>query len=204
MNILSLLQRFLEWFDRRDYEVSTPPNNMTPRFLKTIEFTLKWETVFKKGHYGDFNYAITENVPGDAGGLTKFGIDQRSHPSTNIASLTLPQAKEIYFWQYWVPSGAESLPAGYGEVLFDIKVNGGDGPRMAQKGLNKLGAKLVVDGKLGPMTVAAMKKYGDAGIRELLVLRQNRYNILARKPSRAKFLAGWTNRNTALARQVLA
>lgn len=203
----SFYNRVTGWLSTTTTTTTTTPappkaNPMTPRFDSAVEFTLKWETVFKRGHYGDFNYVVTEKVSGDRGGLTKFGIDQRSHPSTDISALNLEQAKAIYYWQYWVPSGAEALPYGWGEVLFDVKVNGGDGPRMAQKALNKLGAALVVDGKLGPKTVAAMEKYGSAGVKELLAIRQNRYAILARSPSMKKFLAGWTNRNNGLAQQV--
>src|SRR6478735_11274468 len=40
--------------------------------------------------------AAYENVPGDPGGPTKYGIDQRSHPDVNIRALTKEQAKAIY------------------------------------------------------------------------------------------------------------
>lgn len=170
----------------------------TQRFQKALKFVLDHETVFKKGHWGDYDYVATENVPGDPGGTTRFGIDQRSHPNTNISKLTLEQATEIYWREYWLPTMADSFPAGYGEVLFDIKVNGGDGPRMLQRALNTLGADLTVDGKLGPLSVAAMQKYGKRGLEAFLDKRQERYDILARKPSLKKFHAGWTNRNNDL------
>jgi lysozyme family protein len=175
---------------------------MTPRFLAACDFALKWETVFAKGHDGDFAFAIAEHDPDDPGGLTKFGIDQRSHQSVDIKALTLEQAKQIYFSSYWLPCGADHMPPGYGEVLFDIKVNGGNGPRMLQQALNKLlpdNEKLTVDGIIGARTLQAMNDEGKAGLLVFLQLRENRYRELAReKPQMAKFLNGWLARNRDL------
>lgn len=41
------------------------------------------------------------NDPNDPGGLTKFGISQRSHPLVEIKNLSLRQAEEIYRNDYW-------------------------------------------------------------------------------------------------------
>jgi lysozyme family protein len=179
----------------------TPP---TPRFNRYIDWLLPWECVFKRGKFGSIRDEdiLTENVPGDAGGKTRHGIDQRSHPSTNIDKLTLDEARRIYFLEYWTPSGAEVMPAGYGEVLADIRVNGGDGPKMLQRALNSLGAGLTVDGRIGPRTVRAMAWAKEAGLAALLRARQERYVRLSRKPGKAKFLKGWTNRNNSLAKFV--
>lgn len=43
-------------------------------------------------------------VRNDKGGLTKFGISQASHPTLDIASLTVEQAIPIYSGEYWAPS----------------------------------------------------------------------------------------------------
>ncbi|MDZ4287813.1 MAG: hypothetical protein U0984_07635, partial [Prosthecobacter sp.] len=69
---------------------------MTPslRFLNAVTFVLDHETVFKRGHHGDYAQAIAENVSGDPGGVTKFGIDQRSHPNLDIVNLSLIEARE--------------------------------------------------------------------------------------------------------------
>lgn len=171
----------------------------TPRFNKAVQFELDHETVFEKGHFLDYDYAISENVRNDNGGLTKYGIDQRSHPEVDIDNLTLDQAINIYYNDYWLPSQAEDMPPGYGEVLFDIRVNGGNGPLMAQEVLNQNGARLSQDGAVGPRTIAEMIRQGDKGLRLFLKLRQQRYNVLAQNPSKAKFLQGWTNRNNDLA-----
>ena len=174
----------------------------TPRFEKAVKFVLDHETVFKpRSKWGDYDFATWENDPDDPGGLTKFGIDQCSHPSVNIKALTLEQAKKIYFLEYWLPTGAEHLPPGYGEVLFDIKVNGGDGPTMLQHALNvplPKDRQLTVDGVIGLRTHQAMLDEGKAGLLEFLRQREARYRELAQKPNLAKFLDGWLERNRDL------
>ena len=174
------------------------PPKYSERFEKAFMWLMPQEVVYEKGFYGNMNHVTWEDVKFDRGALTKFGVDQRSHPRTDIKNLTLEQAKEIYWYEYWLPSMAENLPAGYGEVLFDIKVNGGDGPRLLQAGLNKLGYNLAVDGKIGPRTVGAMNNAGSMGLDKFLDMRQARYESLSRSANRHKFLQGWTNRNNSL------
>ena len=41
------------------------------------------------------------NDPKDPGGVTKFGISQRSYPALDIRALTLDDAKTIYQRDYW-------------------------------------------------------------------------------------------------------
>lgn len=49
------------------------------------------------------------NNPADPGGLTKYGISQRSYPDLDIRNLSIEDAKEIYFRDYWTPAGCYSL-----------------------------------------------------------------------------------------------
>jgi lysozyme family protein len=166
-------------------------------FLDYMRFALPAETEFAIGHYGDYDHVRTENVANDAGGLTKFGVDQTSHPGVDIANLTLKQALVIYYKGDWTRSGAETMPPGYGPVLCDIHVNGGNGPVMLQEALNTLGAGLHVDGQLGHASHAAMVKYGDAGVRAFIARRDVRYDYLG-EHGKAKFLQGWLDRDRNL------
>ena len=61
------------------------------RFEAMIDFVLQWEVV--KDRQGN---VIAEDDPDDPGGLTKYGIDQRSHPNVDIRNLTEEEAKDIY------------------------------------------------------------------------------------------------------------
>ena len=182
--------------------MTSPMLTPTPRFELAVKFVLDNETVFKpRSKWGNYDFATWENDTDDPGGLTKFGIDQRSHPTADIKALTLEQAKHIYFLEDWLATGAEHMPDGYGEVLFDIHINGGNGPLMLQQALNTLLPKdrqLTVDGMIGLMTLQAMHDEGKAGLVEFLHARENRYRELAQKPKLAKFLDGWLARNRGL------
>ena len=151
----------------------TDLNTYPPAFQTAIAFILPHETEFVAGHHGDWDYVRTENVPGDSGGLTKYGIDKASHPGIDIRNLTEPQAREIYF-QEWTACGAESLEAGFGECYFNACVNCGVGRA------NKL-----------------MAKSRDAAT--FLAAQDSFYRALAAsRPTLAKFLRGWLNRTADL------
>lgn len=47
--------------------------------------------------------------PRDPGRLTKYGISQRAHPKVDIRNLTLEQAKEIYYSEYWNKLGCDYI-----------------------------------------------------------------------------------------------
>ena len=76
-----------------------------------------------------------ENVPGDPGGPTKYGItiyDVRHYlkpgaTAADVRRLTLDQAKEIYRKHYWNEVGGDELPAGLDYSVFDYAVNAGMG-----------------------------------------------------------------------------
>jgi hypothetical protein len=65
-------------------------------FNLAIAFILPHEEEFARGYWGDERFVVVENVPGDDGGLTKYGIDEESHPDVDIANLTRDQAIAIY------------------------------------------------------------------------------------------------------------
>lgn len=162
----------------------------SPRFKRALDFVLKWETVYRKG------VAVATNDPADPGGLTKYGIDQRSHPSVNIRALTKEAAAAIYHRDYWLPVRAHELPVPVGEVVFDIAVN--NGKSRATNWLQTfLGVK--ADGFIGPVTLAAAQKAGAQALAsQLLKRRESFYRSIARG-AKAKFLKGWLNRNGDLA-----
>lgn len=157
-------------------------------FDQFFEWLMKWE--------GE----VYENDPDDAGGATKFGIDQRSHPEVNIRNLTRDQAKAIYRAEYWNGVRAEQLPWPLNWIVTDIAVN--NGPGRAVKWLQEaLGVK--IDGKIGPQTIfSANNAIPNVIALRLLNRREIFYRSIA-KGSQAKFLRGWLNRNNSL-REVTA
>ncbi len=161
----------------------------SPRFRRALDFVLKWETVYRKG------VAVATNDHADPGGLTKFGIDQRSHPSTDIRGLTQEGATAIYHRDYWLPVRAHELPVPVGEVVFDIAVNNGKA-RAARWLQESLMAK--ADGFIGKITLNAARN-ADAKVlaTQLIERREVFYRNIARG-AKGKFLKGWLNRNNDL------
>lgn len=114
--------------------------------------------------------------PDDPGGATNFGISQRSYPQIDIANLTREQATQIYYRDYWLPSGADSLAQPLALVVFDTAVN------------------------LGVSRALALLDQSGGNVDTYLSLRQSYYDELAaRRPASQQFLAGWTARVQALA-----
>jgi len=140
-----------------------------------------------------------ENVPGDAGGPTKFGIDSRSNPGLNIRALTRDQAKGMYLREYRAgKAGVFAHPLDY--MWYDCEVN--MGASGATKVLQRaIGA--VADGVWGEKTSAALRaalKKGPASMLGAFTLaREKRYKDIAHaNASQHKFLRGWLNRNSAI------
>jgi lysozyme family protein len=119
---------------------------------------MKFDDAFKRliGHEG----ALSDD-PNDPGGLTKYGISQRSYPNVDIKALTLDEAKSIYKRDYWNAVQMEHLPEGIRFDLFDMAVN--SGVSQAVKTLQRaVGAG--EDGKLGPVTIACVRDLSDAQV----------------------------------------
>ncbi len=86
----------------------------------------------------------------DPGGLTRYGISQRSYPHVDIANLTIQQASGIYLNDYWNPIRGHLLPHGLDLLVFDCAVNQGS-TTAAILLQTALGIK--ADGSIGPITI---------------------------------------------------
>lgn len=170
---------------------------MKENFKAALDFVMAHECVFAPGHEGDYSHVTWENVPGDNGGLTKFGIDQASHPDINIKALDYSGAQQLYRDGEWRKCRCDDLPSGIDLALFDTAVNCGIGTsvKMLQRACNEAGAepKLVVDGFIGPKTIAATERNPKV-LFHFLALRDQRYRELAEISSLKQFLKGWLNR----------
>lgn len=81
-------------------------------FERALKFVLRWE-----GGY--------VNDPNDPGGETKYGISKRAYPHEDIKNMTLERATKIYYENYWLKAGCNSLPFPFDIVVFDTSVNMG-------------------------------------------------------------------------------
>jgi lysozyme family protein len=181
-----------------------PKAASSPAFQKAIAFILPHEEDFARGHWGDEKFVIAENVPGDSGGCTKYGIDAASHPGLDVQDLTRDQAIAIYFDE-WKWRNMDALPEKLAIACFDVWVNGGFAIKWLQAALNNVGKlTLAIDGDLGPSTITAAAVCDqDAVLRFFINERDARFVALGKGP-RAKFLAGWEARDADLRKYLLA
>jgi lysozyme family protein len=88
---------------------------------QVARYSPKFEKAFAQTLIHEGGYV---NDPADYGGETKYGISKKAHPDVNIKNLTLENAKDIYYREYWQAMGFENI---YDDELaakmFDIRVN---------------------------------------------------------------------------------
>lgn len=139
-----------------------------------------------------------ENVSGDKGGLTKYGISQAAFPNLDIANLTYDDAVKIYADEMWVDSKANLLPRPLNALTFDLRVT--SGPKNAIRILQRA-VGTADDGIWGPKTLAAAEKACSTTPKMLeatMLFTQKRIAyyqaIVQNNSSQSKFLNGWINR----------
>ena len=175
------------------------PSYLDPDFQKALSFDLDWEG------------RVYENVAGDPGGPTKYGITwidynlwRKSHGKTPIGNptdvrfATEVEIEQIYWERYWLPMKGANLPDPLDQVIFDAAVNCG-----ASRSVQWLQAVLGVtqDGVFGPQTLAAttnyVAKHGQGALINGLLARRTAY-YMSRGSWANKFRQGWLNRVNAL------
>jgi lysozyme family protein len=134
----------------------------------------------------------TSGGKNDRGGNTKFGIAKNSHPGVDIDSLTMEQAADIYYKEYWCGVHADELDRNIASILFNISCTSGVGKaiKILQTALG-----VTADGVFGNQTREAYKKKPsnlEGSILRLQVAYY--YNIVANNPSQSIFLDGWMRR----------
>lgn len=129
------------------------------------------------------------NNPNDKGGETKYGISKKQYPHVDIPNLTLEQARDIYYKDYWTRYKCDCLPDALSVVLFDSVVNS-NAKRMIKILQQCLGVPS--DGIIGNQTIGAcnrlpLKKI----INEFL---DKRLDYLTSLKDWKHFGKGWSNR----------
>lgn len=116
------------------------------------------------GHEGKFqndrndrgNWATGVIGKGELKG-TKYGISAMSYPHLDIRNLTLQEAKEIYYQDFWLRVQGDTLHSALAYQLFDSAINHGIGNaiRMLQRAVD-----VADDGRVGPMTLEGIRRIG--------------------------------------------
>ena len=137
------------------------------------------------------------NNNSDPGGPTNLGITIATYRAyidakgtvADLKALTEAQAVKVYKAEYWDKVKADDLPAGVDYAVFDFAVN--SGPSRAATYLQEI-VGAAPDGKIGPMTIAAVKAMDAAWIVNQLC--NERMAFLKRLSTFATFGVGWTRR----------
>jgi len=149
--------------------------------------------------------------PADPGGATNMGITRKTLarwrnvspywtlPKSEVRALSRAEAARIYRMAYWDVCRGDRLPAGIDLACFDYAVN--SGPDRAIRGLQAV-LGVVVDGIVGPVTLAAADRAAPAAIIAALCARRLAFlNTLSTFPTFGK---GWTRRVATIRAAALA
>jgi lysozyme family protein len=162
------------------------------RFTYWLNFILGAEC--STDHLGNI---LEENL-NDGAGITFAGLTQRDDgydPDTCDPEWVV----KTYHDGYWKKSDAPDLPWGVGEETANIAVNEGLGTagKILQQTLADMGARIGVDGKIGPATEQAAASFDPDTVFWSLVSHNDRHykEIVGIRPDDQRFLRGWLNRD---------
>lgn len=150
----------------------------TKNFEKALEFLFPSE-----GGYVNHTY--------DRGGATNMGVTQKTYnayrrrkdlPSEDIRNITRDEAVNIYYEDYWQPSGANEISDPNTAVaIFDTAV------------------------LHGPATAKSFYRRSNGDLNEFLNIRQQSYDdIIEKNPTQKVFYSGWNNRVNNLRNSIAA
>lgn len=162
----------------------TYPKDFITAFDRTIGHEGKYQN-----HYDDRGNWTTGIVGKGVRKGTKYGISAMSYPDLNIKALTLDQAREIYYRDFWCKLGGSKLHKAVLYQLFDAAINHGVW-RAVQ--FLQLSADVNADGYYGPLTESAVKQ---ADVNDVLFrYLAERLDFMNDLKTWAQFSRGWSER----------
>jgi lysozyme family protein len=161
--------------------------------------------------------------PDDPGGATKHGVTLHTLralgldldrdgdvDAADVRRVTPERATELFVAEYYARPGIDRLPEALRPSVFDMYVNAGaHAVRILQRLLNRMGARLAVDGVIGRRTEAAARAATEEAPDHVAdaygIARRNYYYALAdRRPASRKYArrrdggkGGWIRRAEA-------
>lgn len=166
-------------------------------FDKAFELTIGIEGAFTDDPNDNGNWTGGKRDVGMLMG-TKYGIAANTYGEAlldmgkTIKNLTLEDAKNIYWTDWWSPMKCDYLPEKYRYPLFSAAIN--CGMTKAIKWL-QLSVGTPSDGIIGPKTISAAIESGDEGLEWFYKNWKNHYhNVVKKNPKQCRFLKGWENR----------
>lgn len=138
----------------------------------------------------------------DPGGATNLGVTlgtAKAHgldmdgdgdvDKIDVRMLKPRDVRAVYRNSYWLKAACDVLPAGVDLIVFDLAVNSGVG--RAAKFLQEC-VGVAADGRIGPMTLAAVRRLPPAEL--VLRLRNRRERFYRALPTFDTFGKGWLRR----------
>lgn len=132
--------------------------------------TLTFDEAYERLHKAEGGLSMDRKDPGNwTGGIvgvgklkgTKYGIAANTYPHLDIESLTLEDAKGIYWLDWWLKLGADHLPPAVAFQVWQFAVNAGmDTARRALQ----FAVGVAQDGRVGPITLAAVAAANECDI----------------------------------------
>jgi lysozyme family protein len=126
----------------------------TPQFLEFFARLIDVEKGFQKDPKDPGNWTGGRVGVGVLKG-TKYGIAANTYPDLDIINLTLDDARAIYWRDWWLKIGAESLHPAVAFQMWKFAVNAGMGT--AKRGLQS-SVGVAQDGHIGPITLLAVAR----------------------------------------------
>ncbi len=148
------------------------------------------------GHEGGYTNDPDDKGNWDSGKVgqgslkgTKFGISAMSYPHLDIENLTLEQAKQIYFQDFWCKKKIDQLPDVMQYQMFDAGINHGyvNANKMLQRALG-----VNDDGVIGPITLRAANSMDELAL--ALEFNKERLHFYTRIKTFDKYGRGWSRR----------
>ncbi|OBQ52879.1 hypothetical protein JJL45_09140 [Tamlana sp. s12] len=168
-----------------------------------IQLILKHEGGYQNHPNDKGNYNSKGALVGTNYGISAPVLERwKGYPPTEIdvKNLSLTESKEIYNLYFWKPIwGDEIIDQDVAEIIFDHSVNAGtgNGAKLVQKTLNKLGHSLVVDGAIGIKTLTALNNTDPLFFFQAYKEGRVAYYKSISKGTNSVFLNGWINRVSA-------
>lgn len=150
---------------------------------------------------GEGAYSDDKNDPGNwTGGVvgrgilkgTNHGISAMSYPQLDIKNLTLDDAEEIYWHDWYTKFDADKIPFAVVQQLWDTAINTGMTPAIQ---CLQRAVTVTPDGQMGPISFAALKKMELNDV--LFKFNSERIEYYTSLSTFSRYGAGWMNRVAA-------
>jgi len=163
-----------------------------------------YKGISRRWHPGWDGWEIVDMVKGVDGGFEALKRGNISNVTSPAYQAKLDQlVKLFYFEEFWKRIKGDAIAFIDEDIafeVFDMEVNSNDGARILQKTLNHLGAKLTVDGIVGPVTLHDLSEAVDRYGKEKVLDTYQKFRVLhyaeevRRDPSQAANIVGWVKR----------